>query len=180
MLPPVTYLNNPPVRKPSKWMFKVERKYAQTVYMNTKHWGKAFWTSLFSVVLSYPEQPDLSSQHHYKRYFDELRYVLPCKKCRLHFRNTMRQIPINPYLRGGRKSLFYWLLRVHNKVNNDNGLPMLTEAQVISRYLPTMTPSEISQLWTSQAGGAPDQPDDDKTWMWPMVIAAGAALLIFG
>ena len=103
------------------------------------------WTSLFSIALTYPEHPGLTDQHHYKRYFTELQYVLPCRKCKRHYSRIFRHYPINPFLREGRRGLFHWLVNVHNRINRDMGTPEMTEQQVLAKYLPDLRSGNIPQ-----------------------------------
>jgi len=114
--------------------------------MDPKHWGRPYWVMMFSSALTYPEHPTLDDQHHYKRFFEELRWVLPCKNCKKHYRRMSTELPINPYLNGGRQAVFAWVLKIHNRVNRRLGKPELTAAQAMGKYFPNMTCGQAREL----------------------------------
>lgn len=114
--------------------------------MKVSHWSRASWTTLFSVALGYPEEPRINDQFHYKRFYTDVQYVLPCENCRKHYRTLLKKLPINPYLRGGRRSLFMWVFKLHNMVNSDLGIAPMTVAQTMRKFFPEMTQQEAGML----------------------------------
>lgn len=101
---------------------------------------------MFAIALGYPGSPRINDQFHYKRFYLDIQYILPCDKCRRHYRSHMKRLPINPFLRGGRKALFAWVLRIHNMVNIDLGKPALSASQAMRKYFPNMTLIEARAL----------------------------------
>ena len=101
---------------------------------------------MFATALGYPGSPKINDQFHYKRFYLDIQYILPCDKCRRHYRVHMKRLPINPFLRGGRKALFAWVLRIHNMVNADLGKPTLSASQAMRKYFPNMTLIEARAL----------------------------------
>lgn len=151
--------------------------------MDTRHWGRSFWTTLFATALEYPEKPDLQQQHHYKRFYEEIRYVLPCDTCKRSYRHKWHKVPINPFLRGGRQSLFSWVLKIYNLTNLEQINPTLTAAQVMLKHFPSMTATEAnlygqtvanapntSQLGGGNGVGTDFQLDQDKLKKILMVV----------
>lgn len=126
---------------------------------------------MFATALGYPLDPKINDQHHYKRLFIDLMYTLPCGKCRRHYRNVFNRLPINPFLRGGRASLFSWVLRIHNMINTELGQPQLTASQALRKYFPDMTQIEAKTLGynidpiSRQSGGAPNLPPEATSGM---------------
>lgn len=114
--------------------------------MQVSHWSRAFWTSMFATALGYPGSPKINDQFNYKRFYLDIQYILPCEKCRRHYRKHLKQLPINPFLRGGRKALFAWVLRIHNMVSADLGKPALTASQAMRKYFPDMTLAEARAM----------------------------------
>lgn len=122
--------------------------------METKYWGKAFWTSMFSIALTYPREPMINDQLHYKRYFTDLQYVLPCKVCKKNYTKKLRDHPIDPALRAGRKGLFKWVLKIHNLVAKDLGKKILNKDAAFDKYFPKMKrSSKQKQQGKNQCGG---------------------------
>ena len=89
--------------------------------METKYWGRAFWTSMFSVALTYPRNPKYNDILHYKQYFISLKYVLPCHKCKKNYTIKLKKHSLDNALKIGRKELFKWVLNIHNLVAKDLG-----------------------------------------------------------
>ena len=88
--------------------------------------GPPTWTMLHAVTLGYPEiiknpSKDPTAQS-YKKFFESLGPVLPCKWCRVNYAKNTSEIPIDNYL-GSRKDIAYWLYMIHNKVNEETNVP---------------------------------------------------------
>ena len=114
--------------------------------MEVKHWSRQCWVMLFSIALTYPENPTNDDQHNYKRYFIDLMYVLPCEDCKNNYRRHMKELPINPFLRGGSQALFTWVLKMHNMINRMLSKPEITAAQAMGKYFPNMTVAEANRM----------------------------------
>ena len=102
--------------------------------LDPKIWGDSFWTTLFSVALSFPKNPSIDDKYHYKRYFYHLQYVLPCQKCRENMVNHIRQVSIDNYL-NNTESMVEWLVIIHNLVNNSLKKPPISKKEAIERYI---------------------------------------------
>lgn len=129
--------------------------------MHPKHWGKHFWITLYSVALDYPLSPNINDQFHYKRFYMDLKYVLPCKKCRKGFIKNVAQLPIEPFLRGGRESLFTWVLRINNAVNQENGQALVTKQEIMSRYF-SEDKTKASNENKQEGGGEGEEDNSDN------------------
>lgn len=98
-------------------------KYYSQSGMDSKTWGVAAWTLLFTSVLGhYPIKIDVNNEehlqltHHYSNLMLSLPYVMPCVFCRDSFKVFLLQIPLEPFLIG-RIELFYWLYLMKDLVN---------------------------------------------------------------
>jgi len=86
--------------------------------MNTKKWGASGWVFLHTITFNYPiENPPKKLRKHYKELFENFKYTLPCKYCRLSYVQFMKELPIDNAL-NSRAELTYWFYQLHNKVNN--------------------------------------------------------------
>ena len=143
--------------------------------MDTKYWGKAFWTSMFSIALTYPRDPMINDQLHYRMYFTDLQYVLPCKVCKKNYNKKLREYPIEPALRVGRKGLFKWVLKMHNLVAKDLGKKTLDKNGVFDKFFPQMTIKKTSSH--SQCGGGKDNLINGGVMILPTsLVLTGIAL----
>ena len=102
--------------------------------MDPKLWGRSGWTFLFSVALNFPQNPDYNDIHNYKRFFTDIQYILPCQICCENYVDHLQQIPIEPYLMNT-QSLFTWLMKIHNLVNQSLKKLPLNESDILFIYL---------------------------------------------
>jgi hypothetical protein len=91
-------------------------------------WGPYAWTFLHMVTFCYPQESTLTDQTRVRNFVDALARVLPCKKCREHFTALIASDPVD--LRS-RDHLIEWGIRVHNKVNERLGKPILSHEDVV-------------------------------------------------
>ena len=101
--------------------------------VNPQIWGGAAWKFLFSTVAYYPDNPGIDMQHHFKRYFYHLRWVLPCELCGDNYDHHFRKWPIDSYLRS-RPALFRWLANVFNETRRDQGKEPLSDHQIVYKF----------------------------------------------
>ena len=101
--------------------------------MNPKFWGPHGWIFLHSVTMNYPKEPTNEDKTLYRNFFSSLKRVLPCEKCAYHYKQHINDDPIEPALES-RNTLVRWLIKIHNKVNEDLGKPQYTYEQVIEEY----------------------------------------------
>lgn len=83
-------------------------------------WGPHGWYFLHSITLAYPDNPSDNDKLSHKNFFNSLKDILPCDKCKNHYTQNLMTYPIENHLEN-KESLFKWLVDVHNRVNIDNG-----------------------------------------------------------
>ena len=83
----------------------------------TKVWGPPIWLFLHIVTLNY--QPERKDAH--IAFFKALASVLPCGACRKNYSRIISSgsLALTDPVFKSRKSLAYWLFRVHNRVQSD-------------------------------------------------------------
>jgi hypothetical protein len=97
--------------------------------VSPKHWGREGWKFIHWVALTYPHKPTEKDKKNYLRFFESLQDVLPCPICAEHFKQNMKDHPINLE---SNKQLFNWTVEMHNLVNKQNGKKTLTFDQAFS------------------------------------------------
>lgn len=85
--------------------------------MDTRFWGPSAWKLMHLVAYNYPEKPNKEDMNNYGMFYNNLKYILPCKYCRISLANFMEELPIEKYIHSRRK-LTEWVYLIHNKVNN--------------------------------------------------------------
>jgi len=98
--------------------------------MNSKIWGKHAWIFLHSVALNYPINPTNKDKDNFKIFFISLQHTLPCEICQEHYKQHLKNIPIDNFL-NSRKDLFIWTFLIHNEVNKFLGKNIITIKEAI-------------------------------------------------
>lgn len=100
-------------------------KYNRT-NLNNEVWGPFGWFFLDSICLSYPKNPTNKEKREYIKFFGALSYILPCLKCRIHYRRYIIKHPLNGDILKSKDKLIKWILGVHNNVNQINNKKEIT------------------------------------------------------
>ena len=101
--------------------------------MESEIWGPHAWQFLHSITLSYPDNPTDQDKYNHAQFFNNLKDILPCQKCRDHLSQNLQTLPIENYL-NDKDSLFRWLVDVHNSVNVSNGKKEYSYDEVTELY----------------------------------------------
>lgn len=90
----------------------------------TKIWGGPMWTALFSIAFGYPINPTQEHKEHYKNFFNEIPWILPCSYCRTSTSlfYTQFETKFNDSIFESRDALTRWLYRLHETVNAKLGI----------------------------------------------------------
>lgn len=98
-------------------------KYDSGSGMATKEWGPSAWNFIFTSIMGrYPIEIDLNNSEHiiiqnaFKYMLMNLQIIMPCIFCRESFKIFLLELPLEPYL-SGRFKLMYWLYLMKDKVN---------------------------------------------------------------
>ena len=101
--------------------------------MDSKIWGPPFWFILHSISMNYPVKPSFNQKRHHYDFFFNLKYVLPCEKCRKHYSVLFQKVPITPFL-DSREAIINWVIYIHNEVSKSLGKEQYSLDQVIKNY----------------------------------------------
>lgn len=99
--------------------------------MNVSIWGPSFWFSLHTVTFTYPFYPNEIEKNKIQLFFESIQAILPCKICRDHYAENLKQFPIQT---NSRAELMQWLIQLHNSVNRNTGKREWSMEEVISKY----------------------------------------------
>ena len=84
--------------------------------LSTKKWGPGAWIILHSSAQRYPINPTDKEKECYKGFYSNLKFTLPCGKCKESYTEFLKMLPIDYFL-GSRELLTFWIYTVHNFVN---------------------------------------------------------------
>ena len=98
----------------------------------------AVWTVLFSIALTYPNNPYNEEEFHYRLFITELLYILPESRFKKLIWQAFYQSPKNldQSIRNGRPELYNFVYYLHRKVKQAQGKTFkYTNDQILEKYL---------------------------------------------
>lgn len=99
--------------------------------MFPKIWGESGWDFIHFITLGYPENPTEEDKEKYYKFFNCLKYVLPCLKCRYNMEQHLKKHPLTNDVLSSRDNLVKWGIEFHNIVNFYTGKPLLSYQEAI-------------------------------------------------
>lgn len=85
--------------------------------MLTTVWGPPMWHFLHTMSFNYPVNPTQEDKNHYKDFIYNLRYVLPCKYCRMNLTSNLKQKPLQMCHMESRETFSRYIYELHELVN---------------------------------------------------------------
>ncbi len=86
------------------------------INIHSDYWGPKGWYFLDTIVLSYPDKPTQADKDEFFNFFNSVKKVLPCEKCRVHFNEYVSYNPLNDKILSSKEKLIKWILEAHNNV----------------------------------------------------------------
>ena len=103
--------------------------------MQTSLWGPLQWTYLHIMSFNYPVNPTSQDKKHYRNYIYNLRYVLPCKYCRINLTNNLKKKPLLMCHMKSRATFSKYKYELHELINKMLGKKSnLSYCDVRERY----------------------------------------------
>jgi hypothetical protein len=85
--------------------------------MLTSVWGPPMWHYLHTMSFNYPVNPTPEDKKHYRDFVLNLRYVLPCKYCRMNLKTNLKTLPLNMSHMASRDTFSRYIYNLHELVN---------------------------------------------------------------
>tara|TARA_B110000285_G_C14987557_1_gene544618 strand:+ start:499 stop:963 length:465 start_codon:yes stop_codon:yes gene_type:complete len=101
--------------------------------MDPNIWGPKLWFVIHTLALNYPDNPTYEDKRVMEEFFNNLKYTIPCEKCRIHYRQRLERDPIINYL-DNKESIFRYTINLHNQVNKSLGKKIYTYEEVVQFY----------------------------------------------
>ena len=101
--------------------------------MDPTVWGPKLWFFIHTLALNFPTNPTFEEVKSYESFFDNLKYILPCDKCRLHYIQRQNTNPVSKYLTDP-NALFMYTIDLHNEVNKSLGKRVYSYEEVSNMY----------------------------------------------
>ena len=101
--------------------------------MEPNIWGPKLWFFIHTLALNFPETPTYTDIKNYEDFFENLKYIIPCDKCKLHYSQRLNTNPIRNHLKDS-NTLFIWTIDLHNEVNKSLDKKILSYEEVTNIY----------------------------------------------
>ena len=101
--------------------------------MQPEIWGPSAWTFLHTITLNYPTNPNDEDKSNHKLFFNNLKNIIPCEKCAIHYEENLKKYPLDPALES-KELLVKWLIDIHNEVNKKNNKKIYSYEEVNKIY----------------------------------------------
>jgi hypothetical protein len=85
--------------------------------LTPKIWGPSTWIVLHLLSLSYPEKPTVTDIENHRNFLLSLSNVLPCKECRVHFKEHLQKCTLSNALKS-RDDYVKCVWNMHNEVDS--------------------------------------------------------------
>jgi hypothetical protein len=85
--------------------------------MLTTVWGPGLWHFLHTMSFNYPIAPTEKDKKHYRQFILQLRYVLPCGKCRENLVKNFKRLPLRMRDLESRDAFSRYVYNLHEVVN---------------------------------------------------------------
>jgi hypothetical protein len=122
------------INNKTKRIFK-KHNFSSSDGMVTKIWGPIVWTALHTISFNYPVNPTNEDKIHYKEFIYNLKYVLPCKYCRINLAKNFKQKPLLMCHMKNRETFSRYIYELHELVNKMlNKKSNLTYCDIRERY----------------------------------------------
>jgi hypothetical protein len=90
---------------------------------------------MHTMSFNYPVEPTKDDKHHYRDFMINLKYVLPCGKCRANLRKNFKRLPLTMKHMQCRETFSQYVYDLHELVNKMLGKSSgLSYADVRERY----------------------------------------------
>ena len=101
--------------------------------MQPEIWGPSAWTFLHTITLNYPTKPNIEDKSNHKLFFNNIKNIIPCEKCAIHYEENLKKYPLEPALES-KELLVKWLIDIHNGVNKKNNKKIYSYEEVNKVY----------------------------------------------
>ena len=118
----------------SKCVFK-QQYYESSDGMLTYVWGPSLWHFLHTMSFNYPVHPTKEDKMNYMNFIHSLKFILPCKYCRLNLKRNLKETGFSIKCMRNRETFSTFIFNLHNHINEMLGKKnVLTYDEVRERY----------------------------------------------
>jgi hypothetical protein len=101
--------------------------------MDPTIWGPKLWFFIHTIALNFPDNPTYEEIRSYETFFNNLKDIIPCDKCKFHYSQRLNNNPIIKYLTNP-DTLFRYTIDLHNDVNKSLNKKIYSYEEVVKIY----------------------------------------------
>jgi len=122
-------------RKTKKKRVYTQKNFKSNDGMLTSVWGPSLWHVLHCMSFNYPIKPTVLQKKKYRKFIENLEYVLPCGYCRKNLKANLKAVPLTKEVLKNRNNFSRWMYKLHEQVNKMLGKKSgLSYCDVRERY----------------------------------------------
>ena len=85
--------------------------------MLTTVWGPSLWHFLHTMSFNYPIEPTIAQKKQYMQFILNLKYILPCKYCRINLKKNFKALPLTISSMKNRETFSKYVYDLHEHIN---------------------------------------------------------------
>ena len=116
--------------------------YKDITTIDPKYWGRCGWIFLNSIALTYDE----SLKEKYKQFIITLPYILPCKKCGYHLKNSINKIDNIDNIFKNKETFINWFLEIRNNICQEQNKELKTIKNCLEEIFDKQEKNEIKYI----------------------------------
>lgn len=94
-----------------------DNEYKSGEGMLTTVWGPSLWHFLHTMSFNYPINPTNDDKKHYMQFILQLKYILPCKYCRINLVKNFKAVPLKLSSMKNRLTFSKYIYNLHQHIN---------------------------------------------------------------
>ncbi len=110
-------INNKSKKNKFKKKVYTKKHYYSGDGMLTTIWGPSLWHFLHTMSFNYPVNPTYEEKKNYMNFILNLKYILPCKYCRINLINNFKTHPIKFCHMKNRETFSKYIYKLHEIIN---------------------------------------------------------------
>jgi hypothetical protein len=87
-------------------------------YTDPKAWGPYFWFTMRCIAYNFPDNANIYDSRYYVDYYTNLKYVLPCEKCKASYSKLLDKYPVEDYAKNKTK-LMSWIELIYQETEKE-------------------------------------------------------------
>jgi hypothetical protein len=117
-------------------------EYKDIITIDPKYWGRCGWIFLNSIALTY----DDTLKEKYKQFILALPYILPCKKCGYHLKNSINKMDNIDNILKNKETFINWFLEIRNNICQEQNKELKTIKNCLEEIFDKQENNEIKYI----------------------------------